>query len=228
MDHGSYFTKELTNNENVSKETGIKKVILDSVDSFVKQQGEGINYNELAKDSILVVCKNMTIGYESKVNLNAKIEEISKVHEEKNLYLVLENCTVNYNDLPEGSNIKVLDLRGNTKFQSSLAGAATVEKVLLRNNTNNTANQLWLSACGKLGPIYQLSDDDSKMSGHRIYLSGCRFADNFKFVNLNSCCTKLLNRWCLDQCKCLAVRLPDILKSFDEKSQPPKIDLRGE
>lgn len=129
--------------------------------------------------------------------------------------------------MPKGSNIKVLDLRGNTVFPGYLREEETVEKVLLRNNTENNANQLWLSACGKLGPIYQLSDDAREMDSARIYLSECHLAENFKFVNLNSCCDKLLESWCVYACSCPAASLNEILKSFDPASQPDENCLLG-
>ena len=211
----------------MSAGTGINANVLKAVDNFVQEQDEGIHYTELTKDSILVVCKNMTITYTLTDNLKDKLAEISEVHGEKTLYLVLDDCIVNHIFLPEGANIKVLDLRGKTKFPGALGGKATVEKVLIRNNIGDNKRQLWLSACGKLGPIYQLSTNIRTFSAARMLLSGCHLDDNFKFVNLNSCCTKLLTCMCLNSCRCPAKSRNKILESFDPDTQPAVDRLKG-
>ena len=239
MDHGSYLTKELTNNENVSKETGIKKSILDSVDRFVKNQttdkiGCAILKPDsaiLKSDSVLVVYKNMTLGKEFNSQINKILEKAQRIEKAQinKLYLVLEDCIVDYTPLSNSAEIKVLDLRGNTAFSCCLDGAKTVEKVLLRNNTKENENQLWLYNCGQLGTIYQLSEDTRLFSAARMHLKSCCLDGDFRLVNLNSCCDKLLENWCMSDCTCPHDHLERIKReSFDQDFQPNNENLKGE
>ena len=221
--HDSYATDKLKDNKIVSKETGIKKDVLDVVDNFVKQKSERISYTNVGENSVLVACKNMTLDR----NFRSEITNISEKTGRNNLYLVLENCTVNHTDLPDGTNIKVLDLRGNTVFPKCLLNAGTVEKVLIRSNIRNTGYKLWLHRCKKLGPIYLLSDENTRNDNHPLFLSSCHLAENFKFVNLNSCCTKLLDKWRLNLCQCPATSRNTILENFAKESQPNEEQLRG-
>ena len=222
MGHSSYTTEALQDNGIVSMETGIKKEVLDIVDEKVDKSADGkLKCFNLTNDTVLVVCKGMKIGNET---LSDPLHKFLKDTPNKRAYLVLVNCTVDFESLQGDITVPVLDLRGDTTFTGRLIGATYLDKVLLRNNT--TQKQLALYGYRDVGKIYQLSKDDREMNTSRMFLHKCHLDGKFEFVNLNSCCAKLLTKWCIAGCSCSVGSRDTILKSFDPKSQPFKEDLK--
>ena len=223
MVHKSYTTEELKDNDVVSTETDINKDVLDIVDNMVTGSPTNqMKHYDLTNDVMLAVCKRMTISSKTLVE---PLKNIIQANPKKNLYLVLQDCSVRFTNL-RNINVKVLDLRGTTGFDAELWGMASVDKVLMRNHPTSKT-QLHLATCDKVGQVYSLSEGKIRLMQSKLYLYWCTLCQDFKFVNLNKCCKKLLQKYCMNACECPSNSRDKILGYFEPESQPDEERLRG-